>query len=326
MVSGNSDNKLVTVIIPNINGLEHLKTCYSSILKQTYSNFKVILIDNNSTDGSVEFTVTEFPMIEIIKFDHNSGFAKAVNAGIEAALKKHNTSYILLLNNDIELTDNFLEEAISTFNSVPDADIVASKMMNFYDRSVIDDTGNFITKKGGTAYPRGNGQKDTGQYDTPEYIFGACAGAAFYRKEVFEKTGLFDEDFFAYLEDIDLSFRAQLAGLKCYYQPKCVCYHKRGGSTISTIKFQMKMNERNGVWLRFKNFPFLMYVYYQPLLALSRIKRLAGIYSSAGLQTALIALWGYILGIAGLPLQIIKRLGIQRTKKVSDKYIRSLFR
>lgn len=316
----------MTIIIPNINGLENLKTCYSSILKQSYSNYKIILIDNNSTDGSVEYTVTGFPMIEIVKFDHNSGFAKAVNTGIEIAVEKYNSSYILLLNNDIELTDNFLKEAIGTFNRVSDADIVASKMMNFYDRSLIDDTGNFITKKGGTAYPRGNGQKDTGQFDTPEYIFGACAGAAFYKAELFEDIGLFDEDFFAYLEDIDLSFRAQLAGLKCFYEPSCVCYHKRGGSKISTFKFQMKMNERNGVWLRYKNYPLFLYLVSQPLFVISRLLRLYKLIKFQGFGVFLAALTGYFLGLAGIFRQISKRYRIQKNRSVSNKYIWDLLR
>ena len=326
MDNGNSNIKLVTIIIPNINGLEHLNTCYSSILKQSYSNYKIILVDNNSTDGSVEFTMTGFPMIEIIKFDHNSGFAKAVNAGIEIALKKYNSPYILLLNNDIELTDNFLKDTLATFNSEPDADIIAVKMMNFYDRSIIDDAGNFITKKGGTSYPRGNAEKDTGQYDTPGYIFGACAGAAFYKKTVFEKIGLFDEDFFAYLEDIDFSFRAQLAGFKCFYQPNSICYHKRGGSSISTFRFQVRMNERNIIWVRLKNYPFMMYILYQPLFFLARLRRFYFILKHNGIKCLISAVNGYIEGIIKSIFVLRKRFKVQKMRIVTAKYILSLFR
>lgn len=326
MQSENPNSNLVTIIIPNINGIKHLESCYPSILKQSHDNYKIILVDNNSTDGSVEYTLAEFPMIEIVKFGHNTGFAKAVNAGIEIALNKYNSPFILLLNNDIELTNNFLEEALNTFQNEPGADMIAVKMMNFFDRSIIDDTGNFITKKGGTSYPRGNAERDTGQYDTPGYIFGACAGAAFYRKTVFEKIGLFDEEFFAYLEDIDLSFRAQLSGLKCYYQPKSICFHKRGGSSISTFMFQARLNERNIVWLRFKNYPLGLYILYQPLFLLARLRRFYYIMKYYGIKCLLSVVSGYIEGVLRSIFFLGKRYKIQKMRIVSSKYILSLFR
>jgi GT2 family glycosyltransferase len=320
------NNGQITIIIPNINGKEHLETCFSSIAAQKYNNYKLILVDNNSTDGSVELVQTNYPQAEIIRFDYNSGFAKAVNAGIKIAMSKYNSQYILLLNNDIELGNNFLQTAADTFDKIPQTDIIAVKMMNFFNRDIIDDTGNFITKKGGTSYARGNGEKDEGQYDKAEFIFGACAGAAFYRKGVFEKAGYFDEDFFAYLEDIDLSFRAQLAGLKCYYQPDAVCYHKRGGSAVSTFKFQARMNERNIIWVRIKNYPLILYILYQPLFFLSRVRRLYLILRIHGFQSFLSAFMGYIQGILKSVFQLPKRFSVQRLKKVNYIYIYGLFR
>ena len=317
---------LISIIIPNYNGLEHLKTLYPSVTAQTYGNYKLILVDNNSSDGSVEFTQNNYPQFEIIKFDYNTGFAKAVNEGIKKALAEHKSSYILLLNNDIELTPDFLSIACDTLEKTPDAGSIAVKMMNYFSRDIIDDTGNFITKKGGTPYPRGNGQKDSGQFNNSEYIFGACAGAAFYRKEVFEKIGLFDEDFFAYLEDIDFSFRAQLTGFKCCYEPRAVCYHKRGGSSVSTYQFQVKMNERNVIWLRIKNYPLSLYILYQPLFVISRTIKFLRLLKSHGFKTFLAANYGYLLGIIKIFSQIPKRLRIQKLKTVSAKYIYSLFR
>jgi GT2 family glycosyltransferase len=317
---------LVSIIIPNLNGKEHLKICLPSITIQNTDNFKVIVVDNGSTDGSAEFVKDNYPETEIIRFETNTGFAAAVNAGIVKAMEQFDPKYILLLNNDIELEQGFLSTAINTFEEIPECDIIAVKMLNFFKRNIIDDTGNFITKKGGTSYPRGNGQEDRGQFDTPEFIFGACAGAAFYRKEVFEKTGLFDETFFAYLEDIDLAFRAQLAGLKCYYQPKAICYHKRGGSSISTFRFQAKMNERNIVWVRIKNYPLSLYLVYQPFFMLARIRRLYFILKYNGFSSFSSALAGYIEGIVKAPVQIPKRLRIQKSKKVTNKYIYDLFR
>jgi len=317
---------LISIIIPNYNGMEHLGTCFESIHKQNYQSFKIIMVDNGSEDDSLNFTKNNFPEIDLESFNYNTGFAKAVNEGIKLALEKYKSPYILLLNNDTELKADFLSIAIDTFEKVPEADILAVKMMNFYSRDTLDDTGNFITKKGGTPYPRGNTQKDIGQYDTAEFIFGACAGAAFYKKQVFEKTGLFDEDFFAYLEDIDFSFRAQLCGFKCYYQPKDVCYHKRGGSTVSTFKFQVKMNERNVIWLRIKNYPLLLYILYQPFFVISRTIKFFLLFKNYGFKTFAAALWGYFLGLFKIFSQIPKRIKIQKNKSVSSKYIFSLFR
>ena len=321
-----TENKLLSIVIPNINGLEHLKICLPSILAQSYTGYKVILADNGSVDGSVEYVKESIPDSEIIRFNTNTGFAKAVNEGIKIAISKFNSPYILLLNNDIELHPDFLSKAIETFESEPDASIIAVKMMNFNNRNIIDDTGNFLTRRGGTAYPRGNGQEDKGQFDKPEYIFGACAGAAFYKKEVFEQAGLFDEKFFAYLEDIDLSFRAQLMGFKCFYQPKAVCYHKRGGSSISTFKFQARMNERNIIWVRIKNYPFLMYIKYQPRFMLARLRRLQLILKHHGFGSFFAAVKGYFSGILYAPFMLGRRFIIQRNKKVNSQYIYSLFR
>lgn len=319
------NNALITIVIPNINGLDHLKSCIPSIFRQSYKNYRTIIIDNGSTDSSLEFLKLNFPECEIITHTFNTGFAKAVNEGIKLALEKYKSDFILLLNNDIELTDNFLQKAIDTFKNI-DTDVLAVKMMNFFNRNIIDDTGNFLTKKGGTAYPRGNGEKDTGQYDKPEYIFGACAGAAFYTSDIFKAAGFFDEKFFAYLEDIDLSFRLQLAGFKCYYQPEAICFHKRGGSTISSMKFQVYMNERNIIWVRVKNYPFMMYLKYQPRFLIARLMRFKALYRVHGFSVLMAAVKGYIAGIIKAPFMLGKRFMIQENKKVSDKYIYSLFR
>ena len=326
MAKINLNSESISIIIPNINGIEHLKVCIPSVYSQSYSNYNVIIIDNGSTDNSIQYIKDNFPFCEIIAHSYNTGFAKAVNDGIKFAMDKFNSEFILLLNNDIELERDFLEKIIDTFNSNSEASIVAVKMMNFYNRDTIDDTGNFLTRKGGTAYPRGNGQKDEGQFDKPEFIFGACAGAAFYRAKVFKKAGLFDEKFFAYLEDIDLSFRLQLAGFKCYYQPQAVCYHKRGGSSVSSVKFQAYMNERNIIWVRIKNYSVKMYLQYQLRFMLSRLIRFKALYIIHGFSVFFAALKGYITGILTIPFMLGKRIKIQKNKIVSDKYISSLFR
>ena len=324
----------ISIIIPNLNGLKHLEYCIPSIYSQKREidgkgnrlEYDLIVVDNGSIDDSVKFLEKNYPEVTIIKFGKNTGFAPAVNAGIKYSMQHFPGNIILLLNNDIELKDDFLAQAVKTFHQYPDCGIAAVKMMNFTERNKFDDTGNFITKKGGTSYPRGNGVIDTGQFDRSEYIFGACAGAAFYKEDVFSTIGIFDEKFFAYLEDIDVAFRAQLAGIKCVYQPKAVCYHQRGGSTISTFKFQMRLNERNIVWVRFKNYPLFLYIMYQPFFFAARMRRFYLILRHNGFECLVSAIEGYMEGIFQVFSFIPKRVRIQKMKKVSSKYIYNLFR
>lgn len=315
---------MISIIIPNFNGREHLATCYPSLLKQSYKDWTLVLADNGSSDDSINYTKHTITAAHIIDLKTNTGFAHAVNEGIKYSIENLQAEYILLINNDIELADDFIEQGIKTFDTfAPDASSVAVKMLNYYNRNIIDDCGDFIKANGGSPYARGNGEKDTGQFDKPEYVFGACAGAAFYRKKVFENIGFFDEDFFAYYEDIDFSFRMQLSGLKCFYQPKAVCYHKRGGtSSVATHGFQTEMCERNIILLRVKDYPFSLYILYQPLFFLARLKRYYSFWRYHSFKIMLRAIKGYLRGLCLFIFQINKRFKIQKQAKVSSAYIR----
>jgi GT2 family glycosyltransferase len=249
-----------------------------------------------------------------------------VNEGIKYSLTNTDDKYILLLNNDIEIDANFLQRAVDTFERYPDASLCAVKMLNYYNREIIDDCGDQIKGTGGSPIARGHDEKDTGQYDKTEYIFGACAGAAFYRREVFDKVGFFDETFFAYYEDIDLSFRCQLAGLKCIYEPTIVCYHKRGGtSQIATHGFQTEMCERNLILMRFKNYPLSIYMLYQPFFFVARLRRYWSFWKIVSFSLLLRGIRGYLRGQFLLWTKIGERFRIQRNKKVSASYIKNLF-
>jgi GT2 family glycosyltransferase len=317
---------MISIVIPNYNGAEHLKTCYESLKKQTYTDFKVVLVDNGSSDESVHYTETELHDAIVIKLGYNSGFAKAVNEGIKYSLKNMNADFIFLLNNDIELSPDFLQTAADTLRSNAEASILAVKMLNYYNRDLIDDCGDFIKANGGSPLARGHGEKDSGQYDKTEYIFGASAGAAFYRSSIFGDIGFFDETFFAYYEDIDFSFRSQLAGYKCLYQPEAVCYHKRGGtSSVATHGFQTEMCERNLVLMRVKNYPLITYILYQPLFFIARIKRYYLFLKLHSFIIFLRAVKGYLRGQLLLITKLPARFKIQRNKKVTTDYIKSLF-
>lgn len=259
------------VVIPNYNGISHLKNCFESLRKQDFRKFRIVMVDNGSSDDSVQFTAENYPEVEILRIENNAGFAPAVNKGIKYLLEDGNVEYILLLNNDIECAPDFLAEIHNGFSDEKTGS-AACKMMNFYDRSVIDAAGDFVSMKR-TPWARGNGERDNGQYDTPEYVFGACAGAAIYRRGVFEKAGFFDEDFISYFEDVDFSFRLQLCGFKCFYVPAAVCYHKRGATTKQWKGYETKMCERNLIALRLKNYPASLYSKCMIFFTAARVKR-----------------------------------------------------
>ena len=316
---------MLAVIIPNYNGLNDLKSVFGSLSNQTYTDFKVILVDNGSSDESVNYTKSNFPDHKIISLEKNYGFSVAVNKGIKFSIGDLNPEYILLLNNDIELEPDFISKAIETFENIADADFIAVKMLNFFQRDVIDDTGDFIKSFGGSPLVRGRGEKDFGQYDKPGFIFGACAGAAFYKTELFEKAGMFDEDFFAYLEDVDLSFRFQLSGFKCYYNPEIICYHKRGETTKNFTGWETYFSEKNLVSLRLKNYPLSVYLKYSPLFFISRVKRFIKFFFKYPGGVFKSAFTGYLKGLSEVPSAVKKRKIIQKERKVTSAYIEGLF-
>lgn len=315
---------MISIIIPNFNGLSHLEACFNSLRQQSYREFVVILVDNNSSDDSVKYTEENYPEVKILELDSNTGFSVAVNEGIKHSINILKSDFILLLNNDTECKKDFLEEMLNGFKN-ENTGSVACKMINFYDRNIIDDAGDFIKRKG-SPYARGFGDLDTGQYEKEEYIFGACAGAAIYKKEVIEKIGYFDVDFFAYYEDVDYSFRMQLSGYKCFYNPKAVCYHKRGATTKLKSGFQTMLCEKNLIALRLKNYPASTLIRWFPYFFLIRFVRYYRFYRDHSPELMKSALKGYFKGLSEIPKSLKKRSKIQKMKKVSTQYIESLFK
>lgn len=315
----------IDIIIPTYKGLQNVKCVLESVFNQSYKNFRVILVDNCSSDGTVEFVKNEFKDVILIENTSNLGFSKAVNLGINFSLNSDCSEFILLLNNDVELLPDFLEKGVKTFSEIKNADFVAVKMMNYFNRELIDDTGDFIRKSGGTPMARGHGEIDKGQYDHSEFIFGACAGAAFYKSELFRTAGVFDEDFFAYLEDVDLSFRFQLYGFKCYYNHEIVCFHKRRETTNKFKGWETFYTERNLIAMRIKNYPLALYLKYSPLFFMARINRYRLFLFKYPKGTFINALKGYLSGLTQIPSAFIKRNKIQSKRKVSSEYLENLF-
>ena len=314
---------MVDVIIPTYNGLENVKSVLESLKNQC--KHRIIIVDNGSCDGTRDYIKSERKDILLIENSSNLGFSKAVNMGISLSLKSQQADTILLLNNDIELETGFIEKGLETFSVNKEIDFIAVKMMNYFNRDVIDDTGDFLRRNGGTPMARGHGEKDTGKYDKPEFIFGACAGAAFYKSELFREAGLFDEDFFAYLEDVDLSFRFQSMGYKCYYNPELVCYHKRRETTNKFSGWETYYTERNLVTLRLKNYPLGLYLKYSPLFFLSRIKRYVRFLFQYPKGTFGYAVKGYFSGLLQVTKTISKRKIVQSKRTVSSYYLENIF-
>lgn len=252
----------VTVIIPNYNGKKYLTDCLRSLDEHSDAKIEIIVVDNHSTDGSIEEAKTVYPQVKYIVLDKNYGFSRAVNEGIRNA----DTPYVLLLNNDTEIQSGFVEQLLKTIKSDKRIFSVEAKMLKLDQPDRIDSAGTFYNVLG-WARARGKGQP-SGKYEKSCSTFAACGGAAIYRKSVFAKTGLFDEAYFAYLEDIDMGYRARLYGYRNVYEPKAVVYHAGSGTSGSKYNdFKVKISARNNVYLIYKNMPLLQIMMNLPFLA-----------------------------------------------------------
>ena len=251
----------VSVIIPNYNGMACLEGVLSSLEQQAFQNFETILVDNGSSDGSVAFVMGNFPWVHIVELPDNFGFSRAVNEGIYAS----RTPYVLLLNNDTEVDKNFVGEMLAAIKRHKKAFSCSARMICYHDRNKLDDAGNYYSALG-WAYVRGKG-KDIHSFEKEGRIFASCAGAAIYRKKVFEKIGYFDEEHFAYLEDIDVGYRARIFGYENWYVPAALVYHVGSGTSGSRYnQFKTRYSSRNNIYLIYKNMPVLQIILNLPFL------------------------------------------------------------
>lgn len=251
----------VSVIIPNFNGLAYLEGVLSSLERQSMKNFEVILVDNGSTDGSCAFVASQYSWVHIIELSENFGFSRAVNEGIRAA----RAPYVLLLNNDTEVEPDFLKEMVEGIQRHKKAFSCQAKMIQFHDRDKMDDGGNYYCALG-WAFAEGKG-KAAEYYDKEKKIFSSCAGAAIYRKKIFEKIGYFDDEHFAYLEDLDVGYRARIYGYENWYIPGAVVYHVGSGTSGSRYnQFKIRYSSRNNIYMIYKNMPLLQIILNLPFL------------------------------------------------------------
>lgn len=306
-----------SVVIPNWNGRRFLAACLKSLQQQTYSDIEIIVVDNASDDGSQALIRKRFPQVQLITLPENRGFTGACNIGMQAA----NGDIIALLNNDTEVDGNWVKEIVEGFCSDQAVGMVASKMLLFDKRDHFHTAGDTFGIDG-SAGNRGAWERDVGQYDRVEYVFGACGGAAAYRKSMLDDIGLLDDDFFFLLEDIDLAWRAQLAGYKALYVPSARVYHhlsaSGGGVTASYY------DGRNSIWVLVKNMPGALIRKYaarilgrQASLAWQALQAWRGAEARARLR-------GTVRGLLTVGSAIRKRRRIQGSKVAPDTYIDSI--
>src|SRR3989338_2974272 len=306
-----------SVIIPNWNGAAHLPACLASLRAQTLRDLEVIVADNASSDGSVELLRRDYPEVKVIRLDRNRGFTGACNAGLRAVQGE----IMILLNNDTAVDPRWLEEVGAAFERHPQAGLVASRMLLFDQRHIFHCAGD-IFKTDGTPGNRGVWQEDHAQF--PEGpVFSANGGSAAYRRAVLDQVGLLDDDFFFSCEDVDLAWRAQLAGWQCVYAPQAVVYHKLkatsgGGATASFH------DGRNFIYVLVKDVPGSLWRKYWPVFLRGQW-RLAGEALRAWRGAAARArLRGQLAGPLGIPQKLRKRRAVQALRRVSDEYLESI--
>jgi GT2 family glycosyltransferase len=304
----------IAAVIENHNGKETLRACLNSLVLQEQKH-TVIVVENGSTDGSLEYIRKNYPKVQLVVNKRNLGFAGGVNSGIRVAMEQ-GYDYVALLNNDAVADKEWLQHLVQAIEKDKNAGIVTSKIVSS-DGGHIDSTGDMYTVWG-LPYPRGRGEFVSKQYDQDTNIFAASGGASIYRVSMLEEIGLFDDDFFAYYEDVDISFRAQLAGWKVKYAPKAIAYHQIGATSSKLRGFTTYQTIKNLPWVVVKNVPrkYMGAVLPRFLLAHTlfigrAILRGHGWYALKGLVSCL----------HKLPRKLEERKVIQHEKPITLEYV-----
>lgn len=250
----------VTIIIPNYNGKKLLENCIETLERQTCLDFKLLVVDNGSTDGSVD-VASEVLNMEVIALPENTGFCGAVNTGI----RHTQTPYFILLNNDTETEPAFVEALLAGIGKSERIFSCGAMMIDYHNHELIDNAGDYYTALG-WAVARAKGRKVC-DYETEWEVFSCCGGASIYRTDVARKIGLFDENHFAYLEDVDVGYRARIYGYRNYYIPQAKVFHV-GSATTGTRYNEKKvfLAARNSMYLIYKNMPLLQMILNLPLI------------------------------------------------------------
>jgi len=306
----------VSVIIVNWNGAGLIRECLESISLQTYKHFEIIVVDNASSDHSVKFVRDRFPNVRLVQLPANLGFAGGNSEGLRMAKGE----YIALFNNDAVAAPNWLEELIGAMKENDRIGICASKLLMHNDPDLIDSAGDGCVTSG-HGIKRGN-RESTERFMEKEYVFGACAAAALYRRKMIDEIGFLDEDFFINCEDTDLNFRAQLMGWKCIYVPTAVVIHKVSATIVGLSDRGLYYSSRNDECVWIKNMPLSLMIRYLHHKLIQELGTISYFCVKKGM-------WGPVLrgkrdAIRILPRLLRKRREVQRRRKVSNRYLNSV--
>lgn len=328
----NNIRPTASVIIVNFNGRDLLDECLGSLQRQTFNNFEIIVVDNASSDGSVEFIRDRYPEVRVVQNAVNLGYGGGNNRGIEVAKGK----YIVLLNNDTETDPRWLGALVAAAESDEKTGMCASKIMNYYDRDVFDNTG-LLLYRDGIGRGRGRLERDRGQYAESDEVFFPSGCAGLYRKAMLDEIGLFDEVLFLYLDDVDIGLRARLAGWKCFYAPEAVVFHKYSATTSPYSPLKAFLLERNRIWIVFRYFPIPMIVASFWYALLRYCVQAYGVVRGSGaggrfveqhsfFAVISVILKAYFHGMKGIGRAVRKRREMKTIRKVSDQEIYRWFR
>lgn len=282
----------VSVVIPNYNGLQYLEDCMDSLMKQDVRSFEIIVVDDASDDSGLEQVQSKYPdngaypRTRYLKHEKNEGFCKSVNDGIALAT----ADYVLLLNNDTRANPSMVRELYHTIKKSPKIFSVAAKMVSLKNPEIMDDGGDYYCSLGWAFTPAKD--KPAKNYEKRKRIFAACGGAAIYRKDVLTQIGCFDENHFAYLEDIDIGYRAKLHGYENVFEPRAVVQH--AGSAASGSRhndFKARLSAQNNIYLIYKNMPNWQILFNMPHFLIGFTMKI-GFYVLKGMGSA------YIKGLA----------------------------
>jgi GT2 family glycosyltransferase len=323
----------VSVVVVNLNRRDLLSRCLDSLWHQTFSNFEVVVVDNGSNDGSMEFLRNlREPRLRIVSLPENRGFAGGCNAGIAGAEGR----YIATLNNDAEAHPQWLQELVAGMESDAGIGMCASKILFHGDRQRIDKVGHLIYPDG-LNHGRGSGEPDRGQFETREEVLLPDAAAALYRREMLDVIGLFDEHFFAYGDDADLGLRGRLAGWTCMYIPTAIVYHIHSATAGEFSPLKAFLIERNRIWVAVKTFPMSLLLI-SPLFTAARFACHAygsmfnvgssGQYAAecSRSQLALMILKAYWSGVKFFPEMWRSRRKIRRFARLTNRDFVDLIR
>jgi len=308
---------LLSIIIPHYNGIDYLPLCFNALRCQTYPHLEIILVDNGSTDRSVALTRRDFSDVKIIELGQNLGLTGAINRGITQAKGE----IIVPLNNDTEVAPGWAQALVEALEAYPEAGIVACKMLLFNERDKLHSAGDGFGIDG-IPINRGVWQKDEGQFDNDTYIFGGCGGAVAYRRTMLGDIGLFDEELFMYLEDVDLNWRAQLAGYRAVFAPQAIVYHHlsaTGGGTIASY-----YTGRNTILVLAKDLPGFIFRRHWRAIVTAQFKIALDALRAWRGEAAQARLKGQLAGLWSLPRWLAKRNLVQSKKQVSDSYLEGL--